>query len=83
MSTGWLIGYIIGGAVVVIVAVLAITLILQARKIGAQAADILRALEAGRDNTAGLWEVDDVNRSLDTVRKSARSARLTLTGGEP
>lgn len=81
MSTGWLIGYIIGAAVVVIVAVLAIILIVQARKIGKQAADILNALERSRDNTAGLWDVDTVNRSLESVRQSARTARLTLTGG--
>lgn len=82
MSTGWLIGYIIGGAVVVIVAVLALILIAQARRIGSQAGEILAALEAARDNTDGLWEVDTINRSLDDVRATARQARLTVSGGQ-
>ncbi len=77
---GWVIGYAIGAAVVVVVAVLAITLIVQARKIGDQAADIVAALERARDNTAGLWEIDKVNRSLDNVRAAARTARVALTG---
>ena len=82
MPTEWLIGYLIGGLVVLIVAVLAIILILQARKIGDQAMDILVALEEGRDNTRGLWDIDEVNRSLDSIRQSAREARVVLSGGE-
>ncbi len=78
---GWVIGYVVGAVIVVAVAVLAITLILQARKIGKQAADIVDALERARDNTAGLWEVDSVNRSLDSIRAAARAARVALTGG--
>lgn len=78
MSTGWLVGYVIGVVVVLIVATLAIILILQARKIGRQADDILDALERGRDNTAPLWAVDGVNRSLRTVRDAAVTARTVL-----
>ncbi len=77
----WVIGYVVGALVVVVVAVLALTLILQARKIGEQAADVIAALERARDNTAGLWEVDTVNRSLENVRAAARAARIALTGG--
>lgn len=80
---GWVIGYLIGAVVVVVVAVLAITLIIQARKIGSQAGDILEALIDARGNTAALWEVDAVNRSLESVHESARTARIVLaTGGE-
>ena len=82
MPTEWLIGYLIGGVVVLIVAALAIILILQARKIGDQALDILAALEEGRDNTKGLWDVDGVTRSLEPVRQSAREARIVLSGGD-
>lgn len=81
MPTDWLIGYIIGVLVVVIVAALALTLIAQARKIGSQAQDILEALRHSRDHTEGLWEVDKVNRSLDEVRTAAREARLIAGGG--
>lgn len=81
MLTGWVIGYAIGVLVVVIVVVLATILILQARKIAAQAAGAVEALERARDNTQGLWEVDTVNRSLENVRTAARTARIALTGG--
>ncbi len=77
----WVIGYVVGALVVVVVAVLAITLILEARKIGRQAGDVIAALERARDNTAGLWEADAVNRSLENVRAAARAARIALTGG--
>lgn len=78
---GWVVGYIIGAAVVVVVALLAITLIVQARKIGRQAGEIFEALIVARGNTMGLWEVDKVNRSLDSVKHSARTARIVLVEG--
>ena len=81
MPTDWLIGYIIGIVVVIIVATLALTLIVQARKIGSQAEDILEALRQSRDHTEGLWAVDKVNRSLGEVRSAAREARLLASGG--
>ncbi len=81
MTTGWIVGYMVGGIVVVIVAVLAITLIVQARKIGAQAADILTALDEARGHTLGLWEVEDVNRGLERVVASAQTARRAAGGG--
>lgn len=80
MTTGWLIGYIVGGAVVVVVALLAIILIVQARRIADQASDIVVALERARDNTAPLWAVDTVNRTLRSVRDAAVTAGDVLTG---
>lgn len=82
MSTGWIIGYGVGIAVVLVVAALAVILILEARKIHGQAEEIRASLEKARDNTAGLWAVDSVNRSLRVIRDSAVSARLALTGGD-
>lgn len=81
MPTDWVIGYIIGLVVVVIVVVMATILILQARRIAFQAADILVALDEARENTNGLWEVDAVNRSLENTREAARTARGVLGGG--
>lgn len=78
MTTAWLIGYVVGIAVVLVVAALAIMLILQARKIGDQAEEILAALESGRDNTSSLWAVDIVNRSLIRIRDAAIAARTVL-----
>ncbi len=82
MLTEWVIGYVIGVVVVVIVVVLATILILQARKIASQASDIIAALDEARENTAGLWEVDSVNRSLENTRDAARTARMVLSGGD-
>lgn len=81
MSAGWIIGYAIGALVVLIVAVLVITLIVQARKIGDQFIDIRHALDEGRANTEGLWAVSDVNRSLEGVVGSAKSLRNVVEGG--
>ncbi|MFP5332604.1 MAG: hypothetical protein ACLGHX_09650 [Acidimicrobiia bacterium] len=78
MTTGWLVGYVVGVTVVVVVAALALTLIVQARKIGDQAGDILAALERSRDNTAPLWAVDTVNRALYRIRDAAVTARTVL-----
>ena len=79
--TGWIIGYVIGVVVVVIVVTLATILIRQARRIAFQASDILSALERGKENTAGLWEVDAINRSLRNIAGAAVAARHALTGG--
>lgn len=81
MLTEWVVGYSIGLAVVVIVVVLATILILQARKIASQAIDILAALDEAREHTEGLWAVDTVNRSLESSRDAARTARMVLSGG--
>ena len=81
MLTAWVIGYIIGVVVVVIIVVIATILILQARKIASQAAGIHAALLEGRDNTMALWEVDNVNRSLNATLAAAKAARLAVTGG--
>ena len=80
MSTPWIIGYAIGALVVVIVATLAITLILQTRKIGQQALGIIAALEHGEANTAALWSVADVNNQLERTLDSAKTARKVAGG---
>lgn len=73
-----MVGYVVGVTVVLVVAALAITLIVQARKIGSQAEDIHGALERSRDNTEPLWAVDTVNRSLRHIRDAAVTARSVL-----
>lgn len=81
MLTAWVIGYIIGIVVVVSIVVVATILILQARKIASQAANIYQALDEGRANTMALWEVDNVNRSLKATLAATKAARLALIGG--
>ncbi len=82
MSTGWIIGWAIGAVVVVAVVALLLILIMKARKIGDQAANILAALDESRENTLALWEVDSVNRSLETTRSALRQARIAVAGGD-
>ncbi len=82
MSAGWIIGWAIGAVVVVAVVVLLLILIMQARKIGNQAANILAALDESRENTLALWEVDSVNRSLEATRSALRRARIAVAGGD-
>jgi len=78
--TAWVIGWVIGGVVVVIVVVLLLVLILSARKIAAQAGDILAALDSSRERTLGLWEVDAVNEHLDSIRSATATARKAVGG---
>ncbi|MBT8208761.1 MAG: hypothetical protein HKN07_16080 [Acidimicrobiia bacterium] len=82
MTAGWIIGYGIGALVVVIVAVLVITLIIQARKVGDQFIDIRNALDAAQHNTEGLWAVSGANRSLEGVVASAITLRKVVEGGD-
>ncbi|MDP3984190.1 MAG: hypothetical protein Q8Q52_04190 [Acidimicrobiia bacterium] len=79
--TGWIIGWVVGGVVVVIVVALLLVLIVSARKIASQAGDILAALDDSRERTLGLWDVDDVNAHLDSIRSSTAAARRVLSGG--
>lgn len=80
LTTAWTVGYAIGILVVAIVATLAITLIIQTKRIGRQAADIIAALEEGEANTAGLWNVSQVNRQLERTLQSAVTARKVAGG---
>ncbi|MDP8958860.1 MAG: hypothetical protein M3N51_06595 [Actinomycetota bacterium] len=81
MSTGWLIGYVAGAAAVVVVVILLSILILSARKIARQAADIRRALEMAHGNTLGLWEVEATNQTVESITAHAAQARSALGGG--
>lgn len=80
MSTGWLIGYIIGGAVVIIVVALLLVLIFTARKIGDQAGEIEAALATARDRTLALWTVGQVNARVTSIRDRLAAARRVLGG---
>jgi hypothetical protein len=81
--TGWIIGWTIGGVVVLVVVALLLILIVSARKIAAQAGDILVALDESRERTLGLWEVDSINSHLESIGSAAAAARRVLSGGQP
>ena len=80
MSTGWLIGYVIGGVVVVLVVLLLLILIASARKIGTQAQEIETALESARVRTLALWDVQHVNTRIESITERLAQARRALGG---
>ena len=79
-STQWLVGWVIGVAVVLIVAVVLLTIIYLASRVRAQLAEILAALTDARDNTAALWEVQTTNRVAEDIVHSANKLRKALGG---
>lgn len=81
--TGWVIGWVVGGIVVALVVALLLLMIRGASRAGTKAGNILSALEAARDNTAPLWEVNTTNRTIDRVTAAATAARehLASKGG--
>ena len=52
MSTGWVIGYLVGGVLILAVVVLLLLMIRGAHRAAVKAEAILAALEESRDNTA-------------------------------
>ncbi len=76
--TGWVIGWIIGGLVVALVVALLLMMINGAARAGVKAGNILAALEASRDNTDGLWKVDETNQAIRRITKAATAARVHL-----
>lgn len=82
MTTGWTIGFAVGGVVVLLVVALLAILIATARKIGDQAEDIRLALEAAREGTLPLWRVEQINARIASITERLGMARRVL-GGRP
>ena len=83
VGSGWTIGYIVGGVVVLAVALLLITLILLARRIGTRTEQITQSLLVARENTQPLWAVEKTYRLAEEILDGAASARGALGGGGP
>lgn len=83
MSTGWVIGYLIGGVLILAVVVLLSLMIRGAHRAAVKAEAILAALEESRDNTAPLWAVNDVNAAIERITAGAGAVRehLATKGG--
>lgn len=83
MSTGWVIGYLIGGVLILAVVVLLLLMIRGAHRAAVKAEAILAALEESRDNTAPLWAVNDVNAAIERITAGAGAVRehLASKGG--
>ncbi len=78
MSTGWVIGYLIGGVLILAVVVLLLLMIRGAHRAALQAESILSALQECRDNTAPLWAVNDVNNAIERITDGAGTVREQL-----
>lgn len=83
VGSGWTVGYIVGGVVVLAVALLLITLILLARRIGTRTEQITQALLVARVNTQPLWAIEETNRLAEEILEGAARAREALGGGGP
>ncbi|MHB2023160.1 MAG: hypothetical protein ACYCO3_07515 [Mycobacteriales bacterium] len=79
---GWVIGYIAGAVVVVVVASLVLALTAHARRIAGQTAAIVSALELARDRSSALWAVQTTNATAERIVLAAADARVALSGGE-
>lgn len=80
---GWIIGYTIGVVVVLLVVALLLLMIRGAKKAADQAGEIVVALQAARDNSAGLWDVGVTNSTVAGITRSATAAREHLENGTP
>ena len=71
----WVVGWSIGGAVVVIAATLLVTLIALCRRIVGRAEDITRALDGARENTTVLFDLTRTNAAAGSIAADLRAVR--------
>lgn len=76
---GWILGYLIGAAVVVVVVVALVLMISGARRTADKAEGVLAALNDTRDGTAGLWQLGGTVQTVERIAAAAQDARLSLT----
>ena len=79
-NTGWVVGYVIGGVVVLAVVALVVPILLLARSIGGQAERINDGLGRAVTNTASLAELDTTIRSAEAIVAGLRRGRERLGG---
>ncbi len=80
MDTSWVIGFAIFVLVVVIVAVLVITILYWANKIGKQANEINAALQLSEQNTAPLAALQTTIDSVTAIVAGLQRGRARLGG---
>jgi hypothetical protein len=78
-TTGWwVLGYAIGAAVVLVAATLLVTVILLARRIVRQTAEITFALDGAMRNTTPLFDLGMMNHGLESITRGLKE----LAGAE-
>jgi hypothetical protein len=78
--TGWWVGYAIGAAIVLVVAVILLLIIRTAHAIATLAEDATRSLAETQDRTEVLWQVATTNQLAADLRDGAVQARKALGG---
>jgi hypothetical protein len=73
-ETWWTVGWIVGGAVVLVAAVLLLAIIALARRIVRQAGEISSALAATHTNAEPLFDLANVNYSLEQISRRLHDA---------
>lgn len=79
--TGWYVGYVIAGVVIVIVVAMVAIILALVRRISGVADDITDVLDDIRVNTASVPAVGTLNEGLLSVVTHAAQAREALAGG--
>ena len=77
----WMVGYIVGAVVVVVVVVVLLLLILGARRTAQKAEEITTALQAAREHSAALRDLDATAAAVQRIRRAAGDTRGALTPG--
>jgi hypothetical protein len=80
VSTGWIIGLVLGIVVVVVAAAIVITIVGLANRIAAQAAGAVDGVEKVREQTDALAGVPRINDSGIRILHSARALRKVAVG---
>jgi len=78
--TGWYLGFALATLVIAIVVILVASILVLARRIATQALAIEVALDDGRVNTLGLWDVSRINDTLYEIVGKAETARSVVEG---
>lgn len=80
---GWLLGYLIGLAVVVVVVAVLLLMIAGARRTASKVEMIVAELDDARDGTAPLWQLATTVDSAERIVAAATLARQRLTPEAP
>ena len=75
----WRLWMAVGLAVVVVAAALLVTIWLTARSIAGHAGRAIGALEAIRDNTRSIWELQTTNEVAEELRATVRDIESKAT----
>ena len=80
MSTGWVIGLILGVVVILVAAAIVITIVRLAQRIADQARKAVAGVETVRAQTDGLAGIGRINDSGVRILHSARALRKVAVG---